>query len=67
MRSLASLWQLEQLSPEKVPLYLALVGFIAAAAEMPEQRALANELVAQSWDELSSERGPTLDGGTTTF
>ncbi|KAL1520645.1 hypothetical protein AB1Y20_022218 [Prymnesium parvum] len=60
VRDLASLWELEQLSLDEVPL-LSLVAFLAAAAEMPEPRQLANELTL-NWDELTGSTKPLIDG-----
>mmetsp|Transcript_22284 Transcript_22284/g.53442 ORF Transcript_22284/g.53442 Transcript_22284/m.53442 type:complete len:600 (-) Transcript_22284:3659-5458(-) len=61
MRAMASLWGLnKQLLGERVPL-LALLGFMAKATELPQARALANEL-ATNWDTLSIDAEKILNG-----
>ncbi|KAL1515254.1 hypothetical protein AB1Y20_001888 [Prymnesium parvum] len=60
MRELAELWHLEQLSQAKVP-RLALICFMTAATELPEARALANE-IAHGWEALTKSTKSLLDG-----
>ncbi|KAL1530361.1 hypothetical protein AB1Y20_001269 [Prymnesium parvum] len=60
MRAIATLWGLESLTQEVVPL-LALLAFVTTAAELPEARTMANE-IATHWEALTTEAQQWVDG-----